>query len=548
MVKHNAVNALAARHKWVLLFAPTVFIAVVIIIPFLLLVSGTFSQYFFREIFSSGPTGVLMRRAIWNSLVQGFLSSVSCFALGFPMGLFLGRYSFRFRRLITSFILIPFFLPSVIVVFAFMTGFGSYSPFNDLFHFGTFLTRGLTGIIAVNTFFNAPVVALFTMIAASRVDRTQYEAAETLYSSRLRIFRTVWGRDAFISGIGGALLAFIYSFAGFAAPLIMGGPGQYTVDAWVYSLVRIFNSLSAAIALSLVEALILIIPVLIYVFAISRNTGVEGYNPALRPESTGKDPFFRAGSVYSVIWLIVELYLLFSVFLSSFQSRTGTLSGLSNYYALFSTHATTAAGIWAGASIANTLFYGFTVSLSVVTVGLVWIYGTRRSGRRMRSLAEIPQFAPLVVSAVIMAFAISSFFGDFTPSSLIWVLIIAAQTAVAIPVVLRILQSGFSSIPKTFTEASFLLNGSPFLDVEIPLARNAFVSALMFGFAISLGEFSATNFLATGSFVPLTVEMYSLQDARLFGPAFAAASILLVISLVSFYFIQKMGERFIGIY
>lgn len=547
MVKHNAVSSPSGQHKWLLLLAPTFFVTAVLLVPFLSMVSGSYSESFMNQIFSSTPAGILMRRAIGNSLLQGFLSSVSCFALGFPMGLFLGRYDFRFKRLITSLILIPFFLPSVIVVFAFMSGFGDHSPFYSLFHFGTFLTGGLPGIIAVNTFFNAPVVALFTMISASRVDQSQYEAAESLYSSRIRIFRTVWGKDALIAGIGGSLLAFIYSFAGFAAPLIMGGPGQYTVDAWVYSLVRIFNSLSSAVVLSLVEALILLIPVLVYVFAVSRNTGTESYDSSRRELNTKRDVIFRSGTVYVIVWVILELYLLSSVFTSSFETRTGSLSGLSNYYVLFGTRATAAAGIWAGSSIVNTMFYGFAVSLSVVTIGLVWIYGSRRSGRRLKSLAEIPQYAPLVISAVIMAFAVSIFFGNVTPVSMIWVLIIAAQTVVAVPVVLRVLQSGFSSIPGTLTEASFLLQGSPFLDIEIPLARSAFTSALMFGFAISLGEFSATNFLATGSFVPLTVEMYSLQGARLFGSAYAAASILLFISLVSFYFIQKVGERFIAI-
>lgn len=531
--------------RWILLFAPVLLVLVVIVIPFLTLVSGNFNIQFLQVLFSNSPEGILTRRAIWNSSLQGALSAVSSFAFGFPLGLFLGRYRFRFKRVISSLILVPFFLPSVTVVFAFVTGFGQNSLFSSLFHTGMGLSSGLGGIIAVNTFFNAPVVALFTMIAASRVDNSLYEASLSLSASRFGTFRKVWGKSAVLSAIGGTLLAFIYSFAGFAAPLILGGPGYYTLDAWIYSLVKTLNSFSAAVVLSLAESSILIVPALIYVYFSYRTANNESQEGTFQAERKSGDRLYTTGLVFALSWIIFELYLLSSVFIASFENRSGIYSGIANYYTLFGSKTTYAMGIWAGSSIINTLFYGTMVSLLVVTIGLMWIYGKRRNPSRYIPLTEIPQYLPLVISAIILAFAISSFFGPSTPAPFLWILIVGAQAAIAVPVVLRVLDSGFKSIPKSYSEASYLLGGTPFFDVEMPLARTAFASALMFGFAMSLGEFSATTFLATGSFLPLTVEMYALQNIRLAGAAYAAASILLAMSLASFYVIQRLGERFV---
>ncbi len=548
MAEHNAVRKSYGIHRWVLLFAPAAMIFAVVVIPFLELVSGNFNTRFLHEIVSNTPTGILTRRAIWNSFEQGIISAGTCFLFGFPLGLFLGRHSFRFRRLVNSFILLPFFLPSITVVFSILTGFGEHSLFQHIFHSGTFLTQGLPGIIAVNTFFNVPVVALFTMIAASQVDNTLYEATITLSASRFRAFRTVWGRNVVISALGGSLLAFIYSFAGFAAPLILGGPGYFTLDAWIYFMVRTLNDIPSAIVLALLEALILLVPALLYVIFVSRTTRVEGTPPPIQHRIKRRDIFYGLGVTYSTIWIVFEIYLLSSVFLSSFESKTGLPVGLSNYSVLFSSRVTNAIGISTGASIMNTIFYGTMVALLVVVFGLMWVYGYRRTRGRARILSEIPQYSPLIISAILMAFALSSAFEAVTPSGLLWLLIVIAQTTVAVPVVLRVLDSGFSTIPASYSEASTLLGGNPFFEVEMPLARTALTTSLMFGFAISLGEFSATNFLATGSFVPLTVEMYALQSVRLPGVAYAAASILLIISLVSFYLIQRMGERFVGVY
>lgn len=533
-------------YKWLLLFSPSFFVAAVVIYPFLKLVQGNLDFSFVNQITGSSPIAQLTRRAIQNSILQGSVSALTSFITGLPIGLFLGRNTFRFKRLINSVVIIPFFLPSIIVVFAFLSGFGPESGITLIFPFTEFLSKGFTGIIAVNTFFNAPLVALFTMTAVEQSDISLEEAAMTLGAGTVRRFRSVWGKGALIAATGGALLSFTYSFAGFAAPLIIGGPGYFTMDAWIYFMVKTLNNLQAAIVLAFIEALILVVPTLSYILFSSRQKYVTGARTRLPSRKATKTRSFYFGAIYTALWIGFEVYLLSSVFAASLESAGGDWWHLGNYIQLFGQRATASLGISTVSTILNTVFYGIITSLLVVTIGLMWITGRRRLNYSRRFASEPLQYVPLIISSIIMAFAISIVFGVVTPTSLIWVLIIGAQSSVAIPVVLRVIDSGFSSISSTYTEAALTLKGNPFFEVEMPMARSTFASALMFGFAISLGEFSATNFLATTSYISLTVEMYALRTVRLFGASFAAASILLIVSLASFYFIQRLGEKFIG--
>ncbi|MEM3852235.1 MAG: ABC transporter permease subunit, partial [Methanomassiliicoccales archaeon] len=141
----------------------------------------------------------------------------------------------------------------------------------------------------------------------------------------------------------------------------------------------------------------------------------------------------------------------------------------------------------------------------------------------------------------------SSFYAIAYTSGLIWLLIILAQSVVALPVIFRLLENGFRTIPNTLTDAARTLGGNPLFEVDLPLASQAFAAALVFGFAMSLGEFTSTNFLATSKYITLSVEIYALRTVRLFSASNMAALLLLIISLFAFYVIQVLGEGYAGI-
>ncbi len=531
MNSRRGINAL-------FLLTPFLFIFAISVFPFIELAWSKGNINLISEVTGTGTIAILTRQSIYNSLSQGAASAAASLLVGLPLGIFLGRYNFRFKKAVTSMAIVPFFLPSIIVVFAFTAAFGT--PRLSI----PFLDAGFSGIIAVNTFFNAPLVALFTMTSLQNVDQAYDEAAMTLGSRTRRRFTSIWGRAGITAAAGGSLLSFMYSFAGFAAPLIIGGQKYFTLDAEIYWMVKVLNDMQVAVLLAILEAIILIIPATVYVIAAARSRKVVSTGARYRSYSRNGGPYFTAGVIYASAWIALETYLLFSILYESFLNQGLNTLGIRNYLSLFSSNTSSILGISAGGALLNSLFYGISTAFIVTTIGLIWILGKRRSNGSRPMLADVAQYIPIVISSIMMAFAIYFVFEAITPEDAIWVLIVLAQTTIAIPVVLRVIEAGFSEIPSSLSEASFSLGGHPFLEIEIPLARSTFASSLMFGFAISLGEFNATYFLATSKFLPLTVVVYDLQG-RMYGVSYAAAAIILAMSLIAFFLIQKMGEKFV---
>ncbi len=539
----------ARLHKWtwrLLASLPAFLVAAIVLLPFGDMLGRFLDFGTIASLGGSSPVAVLSRLAVENSLVQGSASALTSFLFGLPMGFFLGRYDFRFKRLLRSFAILPFFLPSIVVVTAFISSFGPVSPANALYANSTFFSSGLSGIIAVNTFFNAPLVAMMTMLAVERGDKTLNEAAMTLSASPVRRFFSVWGRDGIVAGAGGALLAFLYSFAGFTAPLIIGGPGYFTLEAWIYFMVRTLNSIQLAALMSFIESVALLVPAVAYFVFIAGTRRVYGTGRPAAEEANEHNRFFIAGAAYVAAWIVVECFVLASVFYSSLNPGVGSIS-LGNYRQLFGARAALALGLPTYGVLVNTVFYGLMTSLLVTMTGLAWMYGKRRYASRVLIATDTFQFIPLVISAIIFSFSLAVAFEYTATFEYDWVLIIVAQSVLAIPIVLRVIEAGFSSIPSSYTEAALTLSGNPFFEIEIPIARSTLASALMFGFAMSLGEFTATNFLATTAYMPLGVQIYQLQSVRLPGASDAAAAILLLMSLASFYLVQRVGEVFVAV-
>ncbi|MCW6167528.1 MAG: hypothetical protein LVQ64_03670, partial [Thermoplasmatales archaeon] len=64
------------------------------------------------------------RASLYNSLEQGALSALVAFGVGYPAGIFLSRYAFPGRTAARSFLLLPFLLPTVVVVVGILDLFG----------------------------------------------------------------------------------------------------------------------------------------------------------------------------------------------------------------------------------------------------------------------------------------------------------------------------------------------------------------------------------------------------------------------------------------
>jgi thiamine transport system permease protein len=504
-----------------------------------------FGNGLFALVWGPSLSSQVARQALENSFVQGGLSAVLAVAWGYPCGVFLGRHSFRGRDLLFSFLLIPFLLPPLVVVLGIDEVFGGTAPLAAGLGF---LGHGLPAIILANVFYNASIVALFTSAAIANASPRLEEAVTTLGGSGWRRFRDVWGRGSLLGAASGGLLTFLLAFVGFAAPLLLGGPANYTIEVWIYTLTRtVFAAPTMAAALALWTVALLCIPALLYLEVARRArlmAGRERGTPRLYTVDWRRPTTAALASTMGALLVFVGA-ILTAVILLSFHLVGGGW-GFENWSALFTGRTTSAAGITTGQALVNTLFFAGAATAIVATLVFLVSYVSTRPRREIGVLEGLA-FLPVLLSPVILAFGLRDFWGSTlgTPPFL-WILIVASQAALALPFVLRGVRASLRSVPPNLRLAAQTLGASPwraFWEADVPLLRPALVSGATFAFALGLGEFAATNFLYIPTYTTLTVEAYLLETLRLPGPASALAALLVVVSGVALFILIRGGNR-----
>ncbi len=494
-----------------------------------------------------GPSldAAVARRALENSAVQGGLSAALAFAWGYPAGLFLGRHDFPGRRTLLGFLLVPFLLPPLVVVLGLDALFG---PTGLLGGPLGVLGRGLPAILLANVFYDASVVALFTSAAVANASPRLEEAAETLGAGRWRVFRDVWGRASLLGGGAGALLTFLLAFLGFGAPLLLGGPSNYTIEVWIYSLAQtVYATPLAAAGLALWTVAVLALPSVAFLWLAQRTSLAGGRERG----ATRRLPIPWRRPVTAALGAVTAALV---AFLVGVLAATGVLSfrlpdgawGTANWSGLFAARTTQALGISTAGALVNSLFFAGTATLVVLGLVLLAAYRTTRPRRTLRAI-EAFAFLPVILSPVILAFALRTFWGrTLGIPPLLWILIVVSQAALALPFVLQTVRTALRSHPPELRQAARTLGASPwraFTTVDLPLLRPALLTGALFAFALGLGEFAATNFLYIPSYTTLVVEAYLLEVLRLAGPASALGAFLIVVSGVSLVLIVRGPAR-----
>jgi thiamine transport system permease protein len=121
-----------------------------------------------------------------------------------------------------------------------------------------------------------------------------------------------------------------------------------------------------------------------------------------------------------------------------------------------------------------------------------------------------------------------------------------AHTLVALPFVIRTLQPAIASIPARLRQAASSLGASPlevWKNIDLPILRRAALTAAIFAFTISLGEFGATLLLARPEYptIPVAIERFLSQPGGLnYGQAMAMATLLMLLTLASILLIEKL--------
>ena len=489
---------------------------------------------------------------------QAALSSVASVALGLPAAYLLSRYEFPGRRTLRSLTILPFVLPSIMVAVGFVATFGQNGTLNTVL--GALglgkvdLLFTLEAVVVAHAFYNAPLVARVTTAAWESVDASAVETARSLGASPSRAFRDVVAPQIYPAVVLGAVLTFVFTFGTFPIVLALGGFELATVEVFVYRLVRDLEYAEAA-ALALVELGISLALLYAYLRYEARHTAsAEGIRPLprrpLRPPSLSlREIAPRVGlGLYAVVALAVFVAPIASMVYASLTGPNGPT--LAHYAFLLERQVSGASfQVQPWDAVRNSLlFAGAALAVALPMGVVVAVLTTRRY--RGRKVLDAVAMAPLAVSGIVVGLGLlrGLVFGVEVGGTRIAVggalAIVAAHAVAGYPFVVRTVAPGLAGLDRSLVESARALGASRarvLADVELPLVWPAVVAGAAFAVAISIGEFSATVVLASGTSqftMPIAIERFI---GRRLGPATAMGVVLLVVTSASFLIIDRLG-------
>ncbi|MFW2512841.1 ABC transporter permease [Demequina sp. SO4-13] len=462
-----------------------------------------------------------------TTLALAAAGTVGALLLGVPGAYALYRLRWRGQTAVRAVAAVPFVLPTVVVAAAFTALLGRSGPLS-----GLGLDQSPVAIAAALVFYNVAVVIRVVGGTWASLDPSTADAARTLGADRRQAFTHVT-LPALAPSIGSAAaVVFLFCATSFGVVLVLGGTRVRTIETEIYLQVNQFLDLRAAAVLSVLQLVFVALALGGAEWARRRRERSLGTRrlDGTRPLS-GRGDRWAVGAVLTVLaavlatplWALVERSL-----------RTQDGHGLDHYAALLTDSGlgSLAVPMWQAAVnslVAATVAAAIATSLGLIVAALL----TRRT-RRSTALDSIVML-PLGVSAVVVGLGMlltlnRSVLGVDLRGS--WWLVPIAQAVVALPLVARTLVPAARGIPASMRAAAGTLGASPWQawrTVDWPLLKRPFGLATGFGFAIALGEFGATTFVARPDHPTLTTAIYRLlgrPGIENVGMAFAAAVVL----------------------
>jgi thiamine transport system permease protein len=220
--------------------------------------------------------------------------------------------------------------------------------------------------------------------------------------------------------------------------------------------------------------------------------------------------------------------------------------GLDAYRALGQPTAALLATPWE--AVANSLLYATAAAAIAVLVGGLAAFAV--ASPRGSPVLDVLLMLPLGTSAVMLGFGFVIAFDDWPLDfrSEPWIVPVA-QALVALPFVVRIVAPTLRAIDERQREAAALLGASPgrvWREVDLPVAGRALAVGAGFAFAISLGEFGATVFLARpdNPTLPVAIFRFLGRPGELnAGMAYALAVVLMVLTAASVFLVERIHGR-----
>ncbi|WP_189551890.1 ABC transporter permease [Streptomyces lavendofoliae] len=478
---------------------------------------------------------------LWFTTWQALASTALTLLIALPGAYVFARFDFPGKALLRAVVTVPFVLPTVVVGTAFLALLGRGGLLDELW--GVRLDTTVWAILLAHVFFNYAVVVRTVGGLWSQLDPRQEEAARVLGASRFGAWRRVTLPALGPAVAAASLMVFLFTYTSFGIVQILGGPAYRTLEAEVYRQTAQLLDLPTAAVLTLVQfAAVGAILVLHARTVRKRETAlrlVDAGSTARRPRGAGQWALLGGVLLSAVLLLLLPLTVLVR---RSFDGGLGYYRALQDVSASGGTFLVPPLE-----AVGNSLEYAAVATgIALLVGGLAAAALARRAGRFVRGFDALLML-PLGVSAVTVGFGFLIAL-DEPPLDLrsSWILVPLAQALVGVPFVVRTMLPVLRAVDVRLREAAAVLGASPWRvwrEVDLPLVGRALAVAAGFAFAVSLGEFGATVFIARpdNPTLPVAVARLLGRPGDLnYGQAMALSTILMVVCAVALLLLERI--------
>lgn len=495
-------------------------------------------------------------RSFVNSMVLGVAAVITTSIVGVSIAFLLVRYEFPGRNLFSYLTMLPLILPPLVGVLGFtfilgragtinvllMDWFGLMHPINFMY--------GIHGVLLVQTIHLFPLVTLSVLDALSKVDPSLEEAASVMGATGWRRFWDITMPLTTPGYVSGALLVFIWTFADFVTPLVVGVQDLLAPQAYLNIMQfvdrRIFR-------MGIVISALLVVLAIIFVLVARQYVAIKDYSSLTysKVERRHLGPVQR--------WVVVGFLVI--LLLLSFIPQLGVLlAAVGRGWALtpFPVHYTLeffkAVSVETPKFIVNSFaFSGLAVALCVVIgVPMAWIMGRTKAPARgamdvlTTLILAIPGTAIGIAYIRAFNFPVPGFDLALTSMWFILPLVLAVRR---LPYTVRGSYSSLLLVHKSMEEAAQNVGATKlrtFWDITVPLIWKGILVGAMFSFLMSIQEASATIFLTLGGWEMIPFGIFTFYIAGSQSQAAALGVVLIVVCALSLYGVNRIAGRQVG--
>ncbi len=495
-------------------------------------------------------------RSFWRSMVLGVAAVFTTSVIGIAVAFLIVRYDFPYRKLFSYLTMLPMILPPLVGVLGFvfilgragtvnillMDWFGLEHPVNFMY--------GMHGILLVETVHLFPLMTLSILDALAKVDPSLEEAAQGVGANGWRRFWNITLPLTTPGYVSGALLVFIWTFADFITPLVLGVQDLLAPQAYLNIMQfvdrRIFR-------MGIVISALLVVLAILFVLAARQYVAIKDYSSLAysRVERRRLGPVKR--------WLAVALLVLLLT-VSAVPQVGVVLAAVGRGWALtpFPVHYTLEffqqVSIETPKFIVNSFLYaGLALVLClVVGVPMAWIMARTRAPGRNTMDALTTLILAIPGTAIGIAYIRAFNFplpGIDAPLTGMWVILPLVLAVRRLPYTVRGSFSSLLLVHPSMEEAAANVGATKlrtFRDITVPLVWKGILVGALFSFIMSIQEASATIFLTLGGWEMIPFGIFTFYIAGSQSQAAALGVILIAACALCLYLVNRIAGTRVG--